>query len=82
MNKRQTKTPKGQGLFHCKNKFVRSGGGKIEMFLGCAGTDTTEERRAQERLRVLANTETITGLPNRNAILELISDAITARGDT
>ncbi|MDO2068492.1 diguanylate cyclase, partial [Escherichia coli] len=37
---------------------------------------------AQERLRVLANTDTITGLPNRNAIHELISDAITSRGET
>ncbi|MRG53958.1 diguanylate cyclase, partial [Escherichia coli] len=63
-------------------KFVHSGSGKNEIFLICSGTDITEERRAQERLRVLANTDTITGLPNRNAIHELISDAITARGDT
>ncbi|MWL74202.1 diguanylate cyclase, partial [Escherichia coli] len=44
-------------------------------------TDITEERRAQERLRVLANTDTITGLPNRNAIHEMISDAIAQRGE-
>ncbi|MDN8694005.1 diguanylate cyclase, partial [Staphylococcus aureus] len=56
--------------------------GKNEIFLICSGTDITEERRAQERLRVLANTDTITGLPNRNAINEMISDAITLRGDT
>lgn len=31
---------------------------------------------------MLANTDTITGLPNRNAIHELISDAINSRGDT
>lgn len=30
---------------------------------------------------MLANTDTITGLPNRNAIHELISDAIDARGE-
>lgn len=31
---------------------------------------------------MLANTDTITGLPNRNAIHDLISDAIDNRGDT
>lgn len=79
---RWIKTRKGQRLFLFGNKFVHSGSGKNEIFLICSGTDITEERRAQERLRVLANTDTITGLPNRNAIHELISDAITARGDT
>ncbi|HED1378341.1 TPA: cyclic di-GMP phosphodiesterase [Enterobacter hormaechei subsp. steigerwaltii] len=79
---RWIKTRKGQRLFLFRNKFVHSGSGKNEIFLICSGTDITEERRAQERLHVLANTDTITGLPNRNAIHELISDAITARGDT
>ena len=79
---RWIKTRKGQRLFLFRNKFVHSGSGKNEIFLICSGTDITEERRAQERLPVLANTDTITGLPNRNAIHELISDAITARGDT
>lgn len=79
---RWIKTRKGQRLFLFSNKFVHSGSGKNEIFLICSGTDITEERRAQERLRVLANTDTITGLPNRNAIHELISDSITARGDT
>lgn len=49
------------------------------MFLICSGTDITEERRAQERLRVLANTDIITGLPNRNAIQDKITQAIAAR---
>jgi cyclic di-GMP phosphodiesterase Gmr len=79
---RWIKTRKGQRLFLFRNKFVHSGSGKNEIFLICSGTDITEERRAQERLRVLANTDTITGLPNRNAIHELISDAIAAQGDT
>ncbi|WP_268093374.1 cyclic di-GMP phosphodiesterase [Enterobacter sp. JH612] len=79
---RWIKTRKGQRLFLFTNKFVHSGSGKNEIFLICSGTDITEERRAQERLRVLANTDTITGLPNRNAIHELISDAITSRGET
>lgn len=79
---RWIKTRKGQRLFLFRNKFVHSGSGKNEIFLICSGTDITEERRAQERLRVLANTDTITGLPNRNAIHEMISDAIANRGDT
>ncbi|WP_318374465.1 cyclic di-GMP phosphodiesterase [Enterobacter sp.] len=79
---RWIKTRKGQRLFLFRNKFVHSGSGKNEIFLICSGTDITEERRAQERLRVLANTDTITGLPNRNAIHELISDAIACRDDT
>lgn len=79
---RWIKTRKGQRLFLFRNKFVHSGSGKNEIYLICSGTDITEERRAQERLRVLANTDTITGLPNRNAIHELISDAIEARGET
>ncbi len=79
---RWVKTRKGQRLFLFRNKFVHSGSGKNEIFLICSGTDITEERRAQERLRVLANTDTVTGLPNRNAIHEMISDAIASRGDT
>ncbi|KFC09887.1 RNase II stability modulator [Trabulsiella guamensis ATCC 49490] len=79
---RWIKTRKGQRLFLFRNKFVHSGSGKNEIFLICSGTDITEERRAQERLRVLANTDTITGLPNRNAIHDMIADAITHRGET
>ena len=79
---RWIKTRKGQRLFLFRNKFVHSGSGKNEIFLICSGTDITEERRAQERLRVLANTDTITGLPNRNAIHELISDSISQRGES
>lgn len=76
------KTCKGQRLFLFRNKFVHNGSGKNEIFLICSGTDITEERRAQERLRVLANTDSITGLPNRNAIHNLISNAIENAGDT
>lgn len=79
---RWIKTRKGQRLFLFRNKFVHSGSGKNEIYLICSGTDITEERRAQERLRVLANTDTVTGLPNRNAINELTSDAIAKRGET
>ncbi|WP_318651780.1 cyclic di-GMP phosphodiesterase [Escherichia fergusonii] len=73
---RWIKTRKGQRLFFFRNKFIHSGSGKNEIYLICSGTDITEERVAQERLRVLANTDTITGLPNRNAIHELIDNAI------
>lgn len=79
---RWIKTCKGQRLFLFRNRFVHSGSGKNEIFLICSGTDITEERRAQERLRLLANTDTVTGFPNRNAIHEAISDAIARRGDS
>ncbi|WP_330981878.1 MULTISPECIES: cyclic di-GMP phosphodiesterase [Enterobacterales] len=78
---RWIKTRKGQRLFLFRNKFVHSGSGKNEIYLICSGMDITEERRAQERLRVLANTDTITGLPNRNAINDMITEAITTRGE-
>jgi c-di-GMP phosphodiesterase Gmr len=78
---RWIKTRKGQRLFLFRNKFVHSGSGKNEIYLICSGTDITEERRAQERLRVLANTDTITGLPNRNAINDMITEAIATRED-
>lgn len=71
---RWVQTRKGQRLFLFRNKFVHSG--KNEIYLICSGTDITEERRAQERLRILANTDSITGLPNRNAMQELIDNAI------
>uniref|UniRef100_UPI0028A0CF59 cyclic di-GMP phosphodiesterase n=1 Tax=Erwinia citreus TaxID=558 RepID=UPI0028A0CF59 len=73
---RWVKTCQGQRLFLFRNKFVHSGSGKNEIFLICSGTDITEERRAQERLRELANTDGITGLPNRNAINNAIAAAL------
>lgn len=79
---RWIKTVKGERLFLFRNKFVHSGSGKKEVFLICSGTDITEERRAQERLRVLANTDVITGLPNRNAIQDVITKAISERGES
>lgn len=78
---RWVKTVKGERLFLFRNKFVHSGSGKNEVYLICSGTDITEERRAQERLRVLANTDLITGLPNRNAIEDKINHAIATRGE-
>lgn len=75
-------TVKGQRLFLFRNKFVHSGSGKKEKYLICSGTDITEERMAQERLRVLANTDVITGLANRHAIQEKLAQAIAERGES
>ncbi|MDV5141599.1 cyclic di-GMP phosphodiesterase [Chimaeribacter arupi] len=75
-------TVKGQRLFLFRNKFVHSGSGKQQTFLICSGTDITDERMAQERLRILANTDTITGLANRHAIMEKMNAALADRGDT
>ncbi|MEM6159179.1 cyclic di-GMP phosphodiesterase [Erwinia sp. P6884] len=76
---RWIKTKKGQRLFLFRNKFVHSGSGRNEIYLICSGTDITEERRAQERLRLLANTDSITGLPNRHAINQEIATALEER---
>ncbi|WP_118183337.1 cyclic di-GMP phosphodiesterase [Paraburkholderia phosphatilytica] len=73
---RVVKTVHGERLFVFRNKFVHSGSGIDEQFLICSGTDITEERRAQERLRELANTDSLTGLMNRNAIHDRIRAAL------
>ncbi|HEY4350700.1 MAG TPA: cyclic di-GMP phosphodiesterase [Paraburkholderia sp.] len=73
---RLVRTVHGERLFLFRNKFVQSGSGMEEQFLICSGTDITEERRAQERLSELANTDSLTGLPNRNAIQDKIRTAI------
>ena len=73
---RRVKTLHGERLFLFRNKFVQSGSGVEEQFLICSGTDITEERLAQERLTELANTDSLTGLTNRNAIQDKIRAAI------
>lgn len=76
---RYINTVNGPRLFLFRNKFVQSGSGVDEQFLICSGTDITEERNAQRRLSELANTDGLTGLPNRNAIHEKIKTAIAAQ---
>ncbi|GAB2951259.1 cyclic di-GMP phosphodiesterase [Hafnia psychrotolerans] len=75
-------TVKGQRLFLFRNKFVHSGSGKQQKFLICSGSDITDERMAQERLRILANTDLITGLANRNALQERLRKSLEERGDS
>lgn len=76
---RVVKTVKGPRLFLFRNKFVRTGAGEDERFLVCSGVDITEERHAQQRLAKLANVDCLTGLGNRNYLLEklhaLLDDA-------
>lgn len=74
-------TVKGQRLFLFRNKFVHSGSGKQQKYLICSGSDITDERMAQDRLRILANTDLVTGLPNRNALQEQLHSAIENRGE-
>ena len=73
-------TVKGPRLFLFRNKFVTSGSGEKRVYLICSGTDITEERQAQERLRVLANTDVLTNLPNRHAITAQLQAALGGRG--
>lgn len=73
---RTINTVKGPRLFLFRNKFVTSGSGEKRVYLICSGTDITEERQAQERLRVLANTDMLTNLPNRHAITSRLKAAL------
>ncbi|CAN0627972.1 cyclic di-GMP phosphodiesterase PdeR [Burkholderia multivorans] len=78
---RYINTVNGPRLYQFRNKFVQSGSGIDEQFLICSGTDITEERNAQQRLTELANTDVLTGLPNRHAINEKIAAALNASRD-
>ncbi len=69
-------TVKGPRLFQFRNKFVHSGSGIEEEFIISSGTDITEERNAQQRLKVLASTDVLTGLMNRYAINARIEAAL------
>lgn len=69
---RTINTLKGPRLIRWRNKFVQSGSGPDQRYLVCSGTDVTEERKAQAKLLELATVDTLTGLPNRNAIHERI----------
>lgn len=75
---RYLNTINGPRLFLFRNKFVRSGSGKDQKFLICAGTDITDERNAHRELMRMANTDGLTGLPNRNSIHNQITSAISA----
>lgn len=75
-------TIKGPRLFQFRNKFVHSGSGVDEEFIICSGTDITDERNAQQRLKELASQDVLTGLMNRYAINAKIEQALDdARGD-
>ena len=52
--------------------------GQIERFIAVR-FDVTVRRQAEERLRRLANVDTVTGLPNRNAFMRSVDEII---GDT
>ncbi|MGS0744024.1 EAL domain-containing protein, partial [Glaciimonas sp. GG7] len=67
----------GIRMIRWRNTMIESGSGVPEKYLVCSGTDVTEEIRAQERLIVMANIDVLTGLPNRHAIQEKITMAVT-----
>ena len=75
---RPINTKKGVRTIRWRNTIIESGSGIPEKYLVCSGTDVTEELRAQERLVEMANTDILTGLPNRNAIQDKISAAVSA----
>lgn len=75
---RTINTLRGPRLIKWRNKFVQSGSGPDERYLVCSGTDITEERKAQAKLLELATIDTLTGLPNRNAIHEKMGEFLAA----
>ncbi len=75
---RPINTINGVRLIQWRNTLIESGSGVPEKYLVCSGIDVTEELRAQKRLVELANSDLLTGLPNRHAIQEKITAAVTA----
>jgi cyclic di-GMP phosphodiesterase Gmr len=71
-------TLKGTRIIHWRTKIMRSGTGVDEAYLVCSGTDVTEEQAAKARLLELANSDVLTGLPNRHSIEENINAAFNA----
>ncbi|RDU95821.1 cyclic di-GMP phosphodiesterase [Trinickia dinghuensis] len=69
-------TVKGPRLYQFRNKFVHSSSGVDEVFIISSGTDITDERDAQRRLKELASTDVLTGLMNRYAINAKIESAL------
>jgi cyclic di-GMP phosphodiesterase Gmr len=75
---RPINTKDGVRTIRWRHTIIESGSGVVEKYLVCSGTDITEELAAQARLLDLANKDALTGLPNRHAIQEIISVAISA----
>lgn len=67
---RTVKTIRGPRLFLFRNKFAQTSDRPDDTFLICSGVDITEERQARNRLTELANTDTLTGLRNRNYLMD------------
>lgn len=65
---RPINTKTGVRTIQWRNKIISSGSGVSEKYIVCSGTDITAERRSEELLRELANTDALTSLPNRHAI--------------
>lgn len=74
---RPIKTKAGRRLIMWRNKLITNRLNPDKRYIICSGTDITEERLAQTRLQELASTDTLTGLPNRHAVYELIDTLLT-----
>ncbi len=81
MNAGLKKTRKASACSCFRNKFIITVAEKRN-FLRSAQARISPKKGEPERLRILANTDTVTGLPNRNAIHEFINHAIASAGES
>lgn len=72
---REVRLPKGMRTMHFRNKFIKDWQDG-ETYLICSGVDVTDELKAKARLEQLANSDELTGLPNRHRILSEVNAAI------
>jgi diguanylate cyclase (GGDEF)-like protein/PAS domain S-box-containing protein len=60
---------------HLSISTIRNSEGEIEQFIAVF-SDTSAERRAEERIEFLANFDPLTGLPNRQSLEKALADAL------
>jgi diguanylate cyclase (GGDEF)-like protein/PAS domain S-box-containing protein len=71
----ELKTARGNRWISIAGDPIVDTAGRFEGFRG-VGTDVTEIRQSQERLRHLANVDVLSGLPNRGRVRQLLGEAL------
>jgi diguanylate cyclase (GGDEF)-like protein/PAS domain S-box-containing protein len=71
----ELKTARGNRWISIAGDPIVDTAGRFEGFRG-VGSDVTEIRQSQERLRHLANVDVLSGLPNRGRVRQLLGEAL------